>query len=46
MPSETRSKSQNNKQKLREENKEDIVHLLEEAWHVELEETFCKIFNQ
>ena len=46
MPSKTWSKSQTNRQKSREQNKEDTVHLLEEPWCVEPEETFYKIFNK
>ena len=45
MPFETRSKSQINKQKWKEENKEDDVRLLEEVLFFEPEETFYKIFN-
>ena len=46
MPSETRSKSQSKRQAWREQNEEDIVHLLEEARDVEPEETFYKIFTK
>ena len=30
----------------REQNKEDVAHLLEEVWCIELEETFYNIFNK
>ena len=46
MTSETRSKSQSNRQTWIEQNKEDIVLLLEEAWCIEPEDTFCKIVNK
>ena len=46
MPSGTRSKSQNNRQRWREQNKEDIVYFMEVAWNIEPDETFYKIFNK
>ena len=46
MLSENWSKIQNNRQRWRVQNKEDIVNLLEEVWCIEPEDIFYKIFNK
>ena len=44
---ETRSKKgKTEKQTWDEQNREDVIHILEEVWCLETEDTFYKIFHK